>query len=111
MVWLLQRGTDCGSVSLHLDKSRCYLYPAAGAGLTNGENHILYYKLDGSEKKNTVQVEMDGYAAQLPAATGRESVITIPDSELFSLALLKKVTKNRRFSLLLNSFRNCSGQV
>ena len=88
MVWLLQRGTDCGSVSLHLDKSRCYLYPAAGAGLTNGENHILYYKLDGSEMKNTVQVEMDG--AQLPAATGRESVITIPDSEFFSLALFQK---------------------
>ena len=91
MVWLLQRGTDCGSVSLHLDKSRCYLYPAAGAGLTNGENHILYYKLDGSEMKNTVQVEMDG--AQLPAATGRESVITIPDSEFFSLALLKSYPK------------------
>ena len=94
MVWLLQRGTDCGSVSLHLDKSRCYLYPAAGADLTNGENHILYYKLDGSEKKNKVQVEMDGYAAQLPAAsTGRGSVITIPDSELFSLALLKNYQK------------------
>ena len=91
MVRLLQRGTDCGSVSLHLDKSRCYLYPAAGAGLTNGENHILYYKLEGSELKNTVQIDLDGYAAQLPAATGRESVTTIPDSELLSLALLKKL--------------------
>ena len=87
----MQRGTDCGSVSLHLDKSRCYLYPAAGAGLTNGENHILYYKLDGSELKNTVQIDLDGSAAQLPAATGRQSVITIPDSELFTLALLENL--------------------